>query len=121
MPDQTRETRTSTVRLERASHFSIGQLTTIYNQARADYLVPMQTTVEQLGRYIFQYDVMLEKSWVALDGSEFAGLIMLGVRGKRGWVTRLGVDPHFRRRGVGEFSCVLYFKKREKITWMKYL
>jgi len=101
MPAHSRENSYPPIRLERASLFSIEQLTAFYNQARADYLVPMQTTADQLAQYIDQYDVKLEKSWVALEGNNFAGLIMLGIRAKRGWVTRLGVDPQYRLRGVG--------------------
>jgi predicted GNAT family acetyltransferase len=50
--------------------------------------------------YVRVYDISLAGSFIAhLDG-EAAGLNLLGQRGDQGWVTRLGVAPHARRRGI---------------------
>ena len=93
-----------------ASSFSIEQLTAAYNQTRVDYLVPMPMNAARLAEYIHTYDVDMDRSLVAVDdpagrgasSGQILGLAMLGVRPGRAWVTRLGVLPVKRRRGVGE-------------------
>lgn len=90
-----------TLKLRKASQYSIEALTTAYNRSRKAYLVPMQMAPAELVAYIQHYDVDLAHSLVAeLDG-EIAGLIMLGVRPNRSWVTRLGVNHEARGNGVG--------------------
>lgn len=89
-----------------ASAFSLAELTHAYNQTRVDYMIPMQMDAAHLGEYLRIYDVALEHSFLvfsAPDGStapELYGLAMLGLRPGRCWVTRLGVTPASRRRGV---------------------
>jgi ribosomal protein S18 acetylase RimI-like enzyme len=90
------------IRLVPASQFSIEQLTEAYNHTRVDYMVPMPMNAARLASYVRVYDVNMERSWVAVDGSQILGLAMLGVRPGRSWVTRLGVLPDRRRRGTGE-------------------
>ena len=85
-----------------ASSFSIHQLVDAYNQTRVDYLVPMPMNAARLAEYVHIYDVDLDSSWVAVAGDQILGLAMLGVRSGRTWITRLGVLPVKRRRGVGE-------------------
>ncbi len=93
---------TDSVKLIPASQFSIEQLAAIYNQTRLDYMVPMPMNAARLAEYIATYDVKLENSLVATtqDG-EMLGVIMLGVRKDRAWITRLGVLPNTRRGGIG--------------------
>lgn len=90
------------IQLVSASSFSIHQLVAAYNQTRVDYLVPMPMNAARLAEYIHIYDVDLERSRVAVAGDQILGLAMLGVRPGRTWITRLGVLPIKRRRGVGE-------------------
>ncbi|HSD85620.1 MAG TPA: GNAT family N-acetyltransferase [Anaerolineae bacterium] len=92
----------SSVRLVPASSFSIEQLVNAYNQTRVDYLVPMPMNAARLAEYIRIYDVDLDRSQVAVEGDQSLGLAMLGMRPDRAWITRLGVLPIKRRRGVGE-------------------
>ncbi|MCE7938518.1 hypothetical protein DCC79_05950 [bacterium] len=84
------------------SRFGISALTEAYNQTRVDYLIPMPMNAERLREYIAVYDVDLDRSLVAVDGERILGLGMLGRRSDRAWITRLGVLPTRRRRGVGE-------------------
>lgn len=84
-----------------ASEFSIEELTDAYNQTRTDYLIPMPMNPGRLQEYITLYDVDLACSCVAVADSFIIGLGMLGIRLEMGWVTRLGVLPDGRRRGVG--------------------
>lgn len=87
-----------------ASQFSVEALTGIYNAARADYLVPMLTDANSLRKYIQVYDVDLDASVVILDSKgQSAGLNMLGVRGDRGWITRLGIIQARRQGGMGMY------------------
>jgi len=89
-------------KLVATSRFSIRELAAIYNAGRADYIVPMQTDAEQLRDYIHMYDVDLDASVVILDNEDRpAGVGMLGIRGDRGWITRLGIIPERRQGGMG--------------------
>lgn len=84
-----------------ATQFSLEELAEAYNRTRIDYIVPMPMTVDRLRSYIQTYDVDLACSCAAVDKGQILGIGMLGVREKRGWVTRLGVLPSGRRQGVG--------------------
>jgi ribosomal protein S18 acetylase RimI-like enzyme len=92
----------SLIQLVPASSFNIAQLVAAYNQTRVDYLVPMPMNAARLAEYIHLYDVDLDRSRVAVEGDQILGLAMLGVRPDRTWITRLGVLPVKRQRGVGE-------------------
>jgi ribosomal protein S18 acetylase RimI-like enzyme len=92
----------SALQLVPATSFSIEQLVAAYNQTRVDYLVPMPMNAARLAEYIHIYDVDLDCSRVAVDGDQILGLAMLGIRPGQTWITRLGVLPVKRRRGVGE-------------------
>ncbi len=85
-----------------ASEFSLKFLTEIYNRSRIDYIVPMPMSVRRMEEYIRTYDVDLSRSAVALAGEDPLGLAMLGVRPRHTWVTRMGVIPAKRRRGIGK-------------------
>lgn len=85
-----------------ASQFTIDELADAYNQARVDYIVPMPMNARRLQNYIDNYDVDLSASVVAMLEGDMLGLSMLGVREDRSWVTRLGVIPNKRRRGIGQ-------------------
>ncbi len=91
----------SSVELRLASTFTLKQLTMIYNQSRVDYLVPMPMNLARMEEYIRIYDIDLDNSFVAMHTEQMLALGMLGVRPGRAWITRLGVIPGDRRRGVG--------------------
>lgn len=84
-----------------ANHYTIDELTEIYNQTRIDYLVPMPMSTRRLQDYIDVYEVDLCASVVAVHEDSNLGLCMLGVRENRAWITRLGVLPNTRRHGAG--------------------
>ncbi len=90
-----------------ANRFTMEQLTDAYNQTRVDYVVPMPMSVARLVEYVHVYDVDIDRSAVAMDGDQVLGLGMLGARPGCTWITRLGVVPGRRRRGVGE-AVLLY-------------
>lgn len=87
-----------------AHQFSYKDLADIYNQTRVDYIVPMPMNERRMEEYITSYDVSLAHSIVALDDrNTVAAVGMLGLRGERAWVTRLGVMPDQRKHGIGRF------------------
>lgn len=90
-------------RFQAASAYSVDQLATFYNQARVDYIVPMPMNGKRMSEYMTLYDIDANASWIALDenGSE-QGIIMTGIRGDRGWYTRLGVIPDRRGNYTGQ-------------------
>ncbi len=92
------------VRLVPATEFTVEKLTWAYNQARVDYIVPMPMNPKRLQAYIDNYDVVLERSVVAMHREQILGLSMLGTRSAppHSWITRLGVLPVKRRRGAGQ-------------------
>jgi hypothetical protein len=61
----------------------------------------MPMNVARLREYAHVYDVDLSCSCVAVDETTILGLGMLGIRDGRSWITRLGVLPSGRRRGIG--------------------
>ncbi len=87
------------------SEYNFQQLSELYNQGRVDYIVPMPMNAKRMSEYITAHDVSLTHSVVAIDKNDHQpnGMCMLGVRGERSWVTRLGVIPERRRRKSGEF------------------
>jgi len=108
---------TNTIKLIPASQFTFEQLTDIYNQTRVDYMVPMPMNSARLAEYVATYDVKLEHSLVAMthDG-EMLGVIMLGIRADRSWITRLGVLPNTRRGGIGKALMEGVIKQAEKLS-----
>ncbi len=113
-------TLSSPIILRPASEFTIGELAQIYNQARSDYIVPMPMNAARMQEYINNYDVVLEHSVVAMDGGQFLGISMLGVRPKHTWITRLGVLPMQRRRGAGELLMSYHIEASRKLN-VKYI
>lgn len=87
-----------------ADRYNFEQLANIYNESRVDYIVPMPMNAKRMADYATQYAVDLAASVVAINKEQqIAGLGMLGVRGERAWITRLGVIPTRRGRGIGQF------------------
>ncbi len=96
------DNRSTAFKLVPASQFSPNELADIYNAGRADYIVPMLTDAEHLQNYIHMYDVDLDASVIILDSEDRpAGIGMLGMRGDRGWITRLGIMAGRREAGMG--------------------
>ena len=87
------------------SQYTDDELAEIYNSARVDYIVPMPMNGKRMRQYIDAYDIDMDASVVSLDIEDRVptGVIMLGVRGDRSWITRLGVIPVKRRRKTGQF------------------
>lgn len=87
-----------------ASRYDYAELADIYNQSRVDYIVPMPMNAKRMEAYVTGYDIDLDASVVVFDrAGDMAGVGMLGLRGDRAWVTRVGVLPHRRGNNLGRF------------------
>jgi ribosomal protein S18 acetylase RimI-like enzyme len=87
-----------------ASQYTYEELADIYNQTRVDYIVPMPMNAKRMEIYVTSYDVDLNASVVVFDHEgQMAGVGMLGVRGERSWITRVGVLPDRRGNQLGRF------------------
>lgn len=86
-----------------ASSYDYATLAEIYNETRVDYIVPMPMNAARMKEYVVAYDVSLESSYIVLDDERNpVGLGMLGIRGHRAWITRLGVLPSQRGKRLGQ-------------------
>lgn len=87
-----------------ASQYGFEELAEIYNQTRIDYIVPMPMNAKRMLEYVYNYDINLDWSIVALSDAQVeAGIGMLGMRDDRAWITRLGVVPDTRGLKIGQF------------------
>jgi ribosomal protein S18 acetylase RimI-like enzyme len=102
-----------------ASRFTFDELVAAYNQTRVDYIVPMPMNARRLREYVFNYDVDMQASLVAMEGEQILGLAMLGVRPAHTWATRLGILPVRRRRGTGQLLMeqLLDHSRRLGVEW----
>ncbi len=89
------------IHLRPADHVEVGLRAGLINAAYAGYFVPMHLTAEGMRSVDDLYDVDLARSVVAYDRGELVGMALLSRRGRRGWVSGVGVLPAWRRRGVG--------------------
>lgn len=106
-----------TIAIISAAQFTIQELANLYNQTRVDYLVPMPMSADRLAEYIRDFDVDLSYSCVArTTDNQVLGLGMLGVRGNRTWITRLGVLPLTRRSGAGAAMMDYMLEKTEALN-----
>ncbi|MEA3338456.1 MAG: GNAT family N-acetyltransferase [Chloroflexota bacterium] len=109
-----------TIELTPASQFTLDELVAAYNQTRVDYIVPMPMNTARLREYVRNYDVDLERSFVARAGDQILGLAMLGVRPGHTWVTRLGIIPVQRRCGAGQMLMeeLVAHSRRLKVSYV---
>jgi len=104
------------IELISADHFTLQELTELYNQTRVDYLVPMPMNADRLGEYVHDFDVDLHQSCIARDvDGKVLGLSMLGYRNQIAWITRLGVLPSSRRTGAGSALMDCMLENAEKL------
>jgi ribosomal protein S18 acetylase RimI-like enzyme len=86
-----------------ADQVDLDTLTLAFNSGFTNYFVPLTQTSESLATLIETNDVSLADSVVAREPSGApAGIGLLAVRGRRGWVAGMGVAPAWRRRAQGE-------------------
>jgi len=84
----------------RASAFSLEQLVAAFNLSFEGYFVPMVQTVDSLRALVEVNDVTLAHSFVAVDANGGpGGIVLLAIRGARGWIAGMGLAPRWRGQG----------------------
>lgn len=71
-----------------------------FNRSFEGYFVPMTHTVDSLHTLIEVNDVALAHSFAAVDEQgRPGGVVMLAIRGSRGWIAGMGLAPEWRKCG----------------------
>ena len=84
----------------RANTLSLERVVAAFNRAFEGYFVPMSHTVDSLRSLVAINAVSLEHSFVAEDDAgQPAGIVLLAIRGARGWIGGMGLAPEWRGRG----------------------
>ena len=91
----------SSVAFERASAFSLEELTRAFNAGFTGYYLPITQTPEGLAGMIEENDIQLGASLALLADGEPAGIGLVAVREERGWIGGMGIGPRWRRKGLG--------------------
>lgn len=87
--------------IQPASMIHREELTNALNRAYDGYFVPIYMTPATFDLACQRESVDYDASRAAvLNGNTVAGLCMLGIRGRRGYVFGMGVVPEFRKRGI---------------------
>jgi len=94
------------VTLCEAAAFPSEMLAALLNQAYVDYPVPTRLSPQAFARMVESTDIDLTHSVVALAGGTPVGLAFLSRRGQEGWISGVGVVPHWRRHGLGRAMIV---------------
>jgi ribosomal protein S18 acetylase RimI-like enzyme len=91
-----------TVSIVPATGLSLAEVAELYNLGYQGYAIPFHVDAAWAAFMFDVFDLLPEHSCLALRDGERAGIAMLGVRGRRGWVGGVGVVPEARRQGIGE-------------------
>lgn len=84
----------------RAETLAPARVVEAFNRSFEGYFVPMTHTVDSLRALIEVNDVALVHSFVAVDEhGRPGGVVMLAIRGSRGWIAGMGLAPEWRGRG----------------------
>jgi ribosomal protein S18 acetylase RimI-like enzyme len=84
----------------RAETLAPERVVAAFNRSFEGYFVPMTHTVDSLRMLIEVNDVALAHSFVAVDEQgRPGGVVLLAIRGARGWIAGMGLAPQWRGRG----------------------
>ena len=84
----------------RAETLAPERVVAAFNRSFEGYFVPMTHTVGSLRMLIEVNDVALAHSFVAVDEQgRPGGVVMLAIRGSRGWIAGMGLAPQWRGHG----------------------
>ncbi|HEY7339723.1 MAG TPA: GNAT family N-acetyltransferase [Ktedonobacterales bacterium] len=87
----------------RAESLAPARVVEAFNRSFEGYFVPMTHTVDSLRILIEVNDVALAHSFVAVDEQgRPGGVVMLAIRGSRGWIAGMGLAPEWRGHGQAE-------------------
>lgn len=83
-----------------ASTLPLERMVEAFNHSFEGYFVPMVHTTDSLRSLITVNDVSLAHSFVAMDAADRPmGVVLMAVRGSRGWIGGMGLAPAWRGRG----------------------
>lgn len=100
----TRQDTGGDVRLAPASRLPRAALVDLFNRGYSGYFVPVHLTEEMLAGMAASWDIDFDGSRVALrDGTPLA-FTLLAIRGRRGWISGMGVPPEGRGAGLGRLT-----------------
>lgn len=85
-----------------AATFPLERVTQAFNLGFAQYYLPMNQTPEGMAAMMRENDVILDASAVLLIDGAIAGIGLVAIRGRRGWVAGMGVAPVWRGQGIGQ-------------------
>ncbi len=103
------------ITLHPASEFSTVQLIALINASYRDYATPIHFQPAQFDFFVRSHDILLAHSLVAREGERLIGLVLLGRRGSRGWVSGLGVAPDHRGQGVARALMSAVMEKAQRL------
>lgn len=86
--------------IQPASTFSTSQIADLLTQAYEDYPLPVFANDTILERMVYEWDIRLEHSPIAVVDGQPVGLALLAHRETRGWICGVGMLPTYRRRGI---------------------
>lgn len=72
-----------------------------FNEGYEGYIVPFHLEAPQLQGHIASGNIDLSASRLAYEDERVVGIVLLGIRGQRGWVGGVGVNRAWRGKGVG--------------------
>ncbi|HEY4688966.1 MAG TPA: GNAT family N-acetyltransferase [Anaerolineae bacterium] len=84
-----------------ADGYSSETLSALFTRVYIDYPVPIRVDAAGLESMITLYDIDLRASRIGVLKKEPVALVLLGMRGTRGWIGGLGVAPEHRGERVG--------------------
>lgn len=86
--------------IQPASAFSSSQIADLLTQAYKDYPLPVFANDAIFKRMVYEWDIRLAHSPIAVVDGQPVGLALLAQRETRGWICGVGVLPAYRRRGI---------------------
>ncbi|MEO8612662.1 MAG: GNAT family N-acetyltransferase [Chloroflexota bacterium] len=72
-----------------------------FNEGYEGYVVPFHLEAPQLQGHITSGNIDLSASRMAFDEGRSIGIVLIGIRGQRGWVGGVGVNKAWRGKGIG--------------------
>lgn len=100
-----------TIQIKTAADLTLPQLTSLFNDGYAGYIVPVNVNEAYVSNHIHQFDVRLDLSPVAISNDRPVGFAFLAVRGVQSWVAGVGIVPDYRKQGIGRMLMLELFER----------
>lgn len=88
------------IRVMTLEHFSLEELTDIWNRCWRGYYYDMTYTPEHIRVWLHLSQVSLQHSIAIMVEDQVAGFALLSVDGIDGWIAGTCIDPDYRRKGL---------------------